>query len=425
MKIIIIGAGIAGLTAAIALKKRGFQVHLYEAAPELLPIGAGIVMASNAMQIFQKLDFADEIKQAGNVLSQFGVGNHKGRYLSRIKIDEIERKFGQPTVAIHRGILQQVLKKQLDLLTQSKPVELPTILLGKKLIKIEENQKANQKQNQDKVVAHFEDGTSAEGDILIGADGVRSVTRKLLWGEQRIRQSGQACWRGIVNGRLGKVSNSSEELPDARNTLELWGKTGGKRVAMIQVNADQIYFFYTEKANPTYTTDSLKDPRTEKDNENSLLHVLEGLKEFPSYYSEVIGKAKPEHIYHDDLWDLLPLQTWHKDRVLLIGDAAHASTPNLGQGGCQAVEDAWYLSELFAKNFSANASPDSSVIEKSFADFEVMRRPKINFVVNTSWQIGKLSNFGGFIGHRIRNFLLKITPDFITEKQFEKLYRLS
>ena len=113
MKINIIGAGIGGLTAAIALEKKGHQVELFDAAAALRPIGAGIIMASNAMQIARRLGFADGIAQAGNVLDYFGVADHKGRPLQMMDIQAIRTKFGEPSVAIHRGQLQQVLLQQL------------------------------------------------------------------------------------------------------------------------------------------------------------------------------------------------------------------------------------------------------------------------------------------------------------------------
>jgi 2-polyprenyl-6-methoxyphenol hydroxylase-like FAD-dependent oxidoreductase len=386
MTISIIGGGIGGLTTAIALQKRGFNAKVYEAAPELLPIGAGILMASNAMQIFQRLGFEQKVKAAGNVLGQFGIGNHAGKPLNTVDIADIERQFGQPTVALHRGVLQQVLTEELSD---------NSLFLNKKLTNIE--------QTAEKVMSHFADGTVVESDILIGSDGVHSATRRLLWGEQPMRFSGQTCWRGIVKTRL----------PNVKNTCELWGKTGERRVAMIQVGTEDVYFYYTEKEKQGFRL--LK--------EDTLPHIMEGLKEFPSIYTEVISQAQPEHIYHDDLSDLPPLSTWYKNRVILLGDAAHASTPNLGQGGCQAVEDAWYFAKMLAE--TPPLTTDLAAVQTIFSQFEKVRRPKNEFVRNTSWQLGQLSNIGGAVGYRLRNFLLGITPDSVGKKQFEKLYRLT
>lgn len=378
MKINIIGGGIGGLSTAIALQKKGFEVNVFEAAAELRPVGAGIIMASNAMQIAQKLGFAADLKQRGNVLHQFGIGNHRGEALQTTDVQAIERKYGEPSVSIHRANLQEVLAHHLA----------PnTLFLNKRLTSIAET--------DSKVTAFFEDGSSAESDILIGADGLRSVTRRLVFGEMPLRYSTHTCWRGIVKTRLA----------EPQNTLELWGKTGGKRVALIQLDAEQVYFYYTEKQ-----AAGLKIAP-----ENVHSYLAKGLAEFPKIYADIILQTPENQIHHDDINDLVPLSTWHKGRIMLLGDAAHATTPNLGQGGCQAIEDAWYFAEILSKYADFNLA---------FNTFEAKRRAKVKFVVDTSWLVGKMSNIGGFIGHRLRNFLLAATPNAISEKQFERIFKL-
>jgi 2-polyprenyl-6-methoxyphenol hydroxylase-like FAD-dependent oxidoreductase len=379
MKINIIGAGIGGLTTAIALEKKGHQVELFDAAAALRPIGAGIIMASNAMQIARRLGFADEIAQAGNVLDRFGIADHQGRPLQMMDIQAIRTKFGEPSVAIHRGQLQQVLLQQLP----NTPIH-----VNKRLQSI-------QQVSGGKVLAFFEDGSQAESDVLIGADGLRSATRKAIFGEKPLRYSSHTCWRGIIE----------HQFEAAYEAKELWAKTGGKRVAMIQVAPNKVYFYYTEKHQPGF-----KVPSTDQ-----LSYLQAQFCEFPAMYAEVIAKAKSSEIFHDDLYDLKPLAKWHQDRVILLGDAAHATTPNLGQGGCQAIEDAWYLAEYLERY---------SNVAEAFAAYEQFRRPKINFVVNTSFMIGKMSNLGGALGHRLRNWVLSATPKKMAEQQLETLFRL-
>lgn len=380
MKINIIGAGIGGLCTAIALRKNGHEVEIYEAAEVIKPVGAGIIMASNAMQIARRLGFADGIAQAGNVLERFGVSDHEGRPLQIMDIQAIRAKFGEPSVAIHRGQLQQVLLQQLPY---------TPIHLNKRLQSIQQLEGG-------KVVAFFEDGSQAEADVLIGADGLRSATRKAIFGEKPLRYSSHTCWRGIIEHQF-------EHPHQAR---ELWGKTGGKRVAIIQIAPNKVYFYYTEKHKPGFDL-----PRAE------LINYLQTqFSEFPPVYAEVIAKAKPAEIFHDDLYDLKPLHKWHHDRVLLLGDAAHATTPNMGQGGCQAIEDAWYLAEYLERYEN---------VTEAFAAFEQFRRPKVNFVVNTSFMLGKISNLGGALGHRLRNLVLSATPKKMAERQLETLFRLN
>lgn len=380
MKINIIGAGIGGLTAAIALRKKGHEVEIFEAAEVLKPIGAGIIMASNAMQIARRLGFAEAIIQHGNALQAFGVGNHLGQPLQVMDIQAIRQKYGEASVAIHRGRLQQVLLQEL---------EGTSLHLHKRLQSIEQTAAG-------KVIATFEDGTSAESDLLIGADGLRSATRKAILGDKPLRYSSHTCWRGILQ----------HQLPEANHGLELWAKTGGKRIAMIQVAPEQVYFYYTEKRQPGFQL-----PKNEY-----IAYLQHQLQEFPSWYAELIGKANPDDIFHDDLYDLKPMHSWHNGKVMLLGDAAHATTPNMGQGGCQAIEDAWYLAQYLEQH------PN---VAEAFTAYEKFRRPKVDFVVNTSFMLGKVSNWGGALGYRLRNWILSATPKRMAEQQLETLFKLS
>lgn len=379
MKINIIGAGIGGLTAAIALQHKGHQVEIFEAAAELRPIGAGIIMASNAMQIARRLGFAEAISSTGIVLERFGIGDHQGNPLQLMDIQAVRQKYGESSVAIHRGALQQILLQHLPN---------TSIQLNKRLSSVEQLPNG-------RVKAVFIDGNSSESDLLIGADGLRSATRKAILGEKPLRYSSHTCWRGIIPYHMETPSKG----------LELWAKTGGKRIAMIQVDPERVYFYYTEKRQPGF-----KVPVAEQ-----IAYLNKQLQDFPPQYAELIALAKPEEIFHDDLYDLKPLSSWYRGAVMLLGDAAHATTPNMGQGGCQAIEDAWYLADYL------ELYPDYA---EAFAAYEQFRRPKVNYVVNTSFMIGKISNLGGELGHRLRNWLLSATPSGVAEKQLELLFKL-
>ncbi|MFM2269038.1 MAG: hypothetical protein RL757_2479 [Bacteroidota bacterium] len=388
IKIDIIGGGMGGLTLGIALQKQGFSVQIFEQSSQLLPIGAGIIMASNAMQIAQKLGFSSEIRAQGNPLEIFGLADHRARLLTVTDMATIHEKYGEATVAIHRGSLQQILVNKL----------LPDSLkLAKKFQKFEilEDQT---------IKTTFEDGSTSTANLLIASDGIRSRVRQQLFGEMPLRYATHTCWRGVVEATL--------ENP--KNAAELWAKTGGKRVAMIQIDKKRVYFYFTLKKQAGFRVPK-QDLKAFFENE---------LCEFPAVYAQTIGKVALENVYQDDIYDLVPLKTWSSDNVLLMGDAAHATTPNLGQGGCQAIEDAYFFAEMLSnelKNATPQYKTDFSPILKRF---EEKRRNKIKFVVDTSYQIGILSNVGGFMGHRLRNFLLRATPNRIAAQQFEKLFRL-
>lgn len=378
MKISIIGGGIGGLTTAIALQKKGLDVTIYEAAPEIKEAGAGLWIAANAMLIFERLGLVEIMKQEGNQLISAGIGDHKGHLLSKIDFKKIIQNYGNGTLAMHRGKLQSLLLKQ----TQK-----GSVLVGKKLKSLYDTEGG--------VKLEFEDGTVVISDIVIGADGIKSAVRHCLLGDIPLRYSGQTCWRGIAPVRL----------KDTKNSLELWGTRAGLRASYSQVNENEVYWYITlkERSNMTYSTSEMKS------------YLMNLVAEFNSEIRDLVSQTPEKAILHNDLYDFKPISKWYKGNVVLIGDAAHATTPNLGQGACQAIEDAFALAECLAKY------PQT---ERAFQKFQDIRLKKAQFVVNTSYQVGLLSNMGGAIGYRVRNFILKSTPPSFGEKQFEYLFKL-
>ena len=379
MKIAIIGGGIGGLTTAIALQRKGFtDVTVYEAAPEMLPIGAGILLATNAMTILDRLGIAQQIKAAGNVLQSVRIANHKGEILSNVDFSKIIKRYGNGTVSIHRGKLQQILLEN---------ISKNTVFVGKRLKNIENTEGG--------VQLHFEDKTTAEADMVIGADGIHSIVRKHLFGETPIRYSGQTCWRGIA-----KMT-----LDDPKKSVEMWGTKPGLRACVSQVNDTEVYWYITSKQKERYKL-------SEKETKPYLLNLV---SEFNSPIQKAIQLTENQHILHNDLSDFKPIKLWFKNNIVLMGDAAHATTPNLGQGACQAIEDALCL---------ANCLKSTPSVNTAFLAFQNARIKKTTFVVNTSYQIGQLNNIGGFIGYRFRNFLMKLAPTSIAEKQFDYLFKV-
>ncbi|MCC6461707.1 MAG: FAD-dependent monooxygenase [Saprospiraceae bacterium] len=380
MKILLIGGGIGGLTTAIALKQRGIDYQIFEAAPELKPVGAGIWMAPNALQELERLGLAGAVKTQGWPLQEAHITDQKGRLLSAIDSRPIEARYGHGLCAIHRGRLQQLLLNALDS---------DRIQLGKRLRSI--------LQTPEMVQVTFEDGTTATGDVLIGADGIHSATRRSLFGELPLRYSGQTCWRGVA--RL--------QLPEGQRAQghEMWGQRAGLRIGFSHIHPEEVYW-YVSLATPS-ANQSLS-------NDKALLEAL--VAEFPDTARQVIAAADAASIIRTDLFDLKPIPAWHQGRVVLLGDAAHATTPNLGQGGSQAIEDAWVLADALAR-FSQPS--------EAFAHYQQVRMPKAQRIVQTSLQIGRLSNLGGRWATGVRNAVLRLTPRSINERQLDFLYRLN
>lgn len=381
MRGIIIGGGIGGLTTAIALKQQGIDVTVTEAVPELLVVGAGIVMASNAMQVMQRLGMDEKIAANGHKLMHGEVADQHWRPIQKVDIDSAIQKFGIGSYAIHRGALQQVLFQ-----------ELPEgwIKLNHKVVSV------NQQGNKVKVV--FENGQTDEADFVIGADGIKSVVRQVLFGKTTFRYSGQTCWRGAVTMPVPeKLKNS---------TYELWGSKAGLRFGLVAVRQNMIYFFATICA-----------PEGGKDDPATLKNDLrKNFGEFGALPLQLIEAAESQKIIRTDIFDFAPIPTWCKGRIALMGDAAHATTPNLGQGGCQAVEDAFVV----AKMLKEIGEP-----EAAFKAFQEVRYKKARYVVDTSWQFGKLTNLSAPWQIKLRNGMLRAMPASVGIRTIEKLCTLN
>jgi 2-polyprenyl-6-methoxyphenol hydroxylase-like FAD-dependent oxidoreductase len=369
MKIAIIGGGIGGLTTALALKQSGKEVVVYESASEIKPVGAGIVMANNAMQVFKELGVSHKIEEAGCKISNIRITDSQLKTLSLAELTRFEKKYNVYNVAIHRADLQRILANEIGY---------DNIQLSKRLSKIE-------KGSDFKLT--FEDGTVVTADVVIGADGIKSVVRKQLFGTSNIRDTKQKCWRGVAEfDWIEKYNNQA---------FEAWGK--GKRFGFVKISEKKVYWY-------AVINESLM-----KDN----VSIIELFKEFHPEVVQIISETPKANIHFSDIIDLEPITEWQSGKVCLIGDAAHATTPNMGQGACQAVEDAYVIGRLFAQGRSA---------EEVFSQYEKLRMSKAHFIVNTSWKIGKVAHWENNAAIWLRNALVKITPAFVNEKQLDKVF---
>ncbi|OUR94890.1 hypothetical protein A9Q87_00950 [Flavobacteriales bacterium 34_180_T64] len=373
-KITIIGAGIGGLTTAISLIQKGFEVEIFEHSPEFKKAGSGINLAINAMQVYKRLGIYDEIIANANYTNSMNARTMKLSFLMKANFKHFEDKYGVKSVAIHRATLHEILLNQIG----KTPIH-----LNKKLKQLE--------QHNGLVTLNFEDGTIHQAEIVIGADGIHSKVRKSIFSNTELRDAKQVCWRGISNAKIDK--KHGHELN------EIWGK--GNRFGFVHITPNKVYWFAIINKNKFKTKDA---------------DLLDIFSDYHQTVKDIITETPQEDILFNEIWDLKPIDNWYRDNVCLVGDSAHATTPNMGQGAVQAIESAMAISICLK---------EESTTQKAFSRYEQIRKEKAQDVIRTSWFIGKLAQSDNLIVCLIRNFITKITPESVTIKQSDKIFKLN
>lgn len=379
MKFLISGGGICGLTTALVLQKKGYEVIVYEAASEIKAVGAGLVLSTNAIKALRAIGIADEILAQANLLDSFDITLANGEQLMNTDAQGLASKYGSiGNATIHRADLHQLL---LNLLTDK-----VVFKTGKRGVSMQQDSKG--------VTLNFADGTSEQGDFLIACDGINSPIRKQLLPQSLSRYAGYTCWRAVVNVTEGQFNT--------KRATETWGKNG--RFGVVPLSNNRIYWFAC--INATQARDA-----TMKAYKVSDLQAC-----YQNYHApipQLLALTSDKDLLWNDIEDIKPIKQFAFDRILLAGDAAHATTPNMGQGACQAIEDAAIL---------AKCLKEDKPIQELFKTFEKLRIPRTTKIVNTSWTLGKAAQLTNPILISIRNFALKITPQSVNEKQMDFLF---
>jgi len=378
--VLIQGAGIGGLTLAITLQQRGYKVKIVERAAGLAEVGAGIWMAANPMHVFARLGFAEKIIEAGWTVELLLLQDWKSGDIQTTNMSQIAMEYGFETIALHRGVLQRLLFEQLESDSVSFGCEVKGLTNG-----------------DDQVFASLSDGSSCAVASAVGADGINSQMRPMAGLGGVKRYSGSSSYRAIARGAAILPTKTEHDA------YEIWAK--GCRVGFSKINADDYYWYMTFDA-----------PAGEVSSASETSKHAEAL--FRAYFPQWIGllqRTRPQDILRTDISDLQPLKRWSSGRIGLIGDAAHATTPNLGQGGAMAVEDAFVLADAFKEH---------GLNEVAWKHYEQLRRNKVDWTVSTSWSIGKICHLGNPLLRSLRNVALKSTPDSVTQKQIRRIYSL-
>ena len=368
----IIGAGIGGLTTAVALEQIGYSSKIYEQAAELKPVGAGILLAGNAMKVFRELGLNKELKSKGVPLNGMNVVDINMRTISKIDLGFVKEKYDLQSVAIHRGALQQTL---LDNLKNTE------ILLDHRL--------ENLTKEEDGYLMNFKNGNSIKPSLLLGADGIDSQVRNAIFPNTEIRGTQQMCWRGVVDFDLPKGYQ--------KEVFEIWGN--GSRLGFSQITEKKVYWFAVV---------NFKDKR-----EISNGKWKAPYKNYPDFIQQLINDTPSNQIHEAEITDLKPIKKWHDEFACLIGDAAHATTPNMGQGACQSIEDAYAIAQSLKEDESPTA----------FAKYQKSRIAKAHKVVNMSRMIGNIGHWKNPIAIAMRNGMMRMTPASMNRKQIEEMFQ--
>ncbi|MEO1134509.1 MAG: FAD-dependent urate hydroxylase HpxO [Cyanobacteria bacterium J06639_1] len=313
--VIIIGAGIGGLTAGIALTQAGYSVEIYDRVSELRPVGAGISLWSNGVKVLNALGLTRQMADIGGSMERMQYLSATGTLLNDIDLQPLVAQVGQCPYPVARADLQQML---LDAFPGQ-------VHLNAKCIGVD--------QTEDKAIAAFADGRQATADILIGADGIRSTVREYV-----LEEAIAPRYAGYVN--VNGLVPASSELADARTWVIYVGDH--KRASMMPVGGDRFYFFF-----------DLPLPEAAPPHPDGVRAELEtAFAGWCQPVQNLIAAIAPDTANRLPIRDVGPLERFARGRVVLLGDAAHTTTPDLGQGGCQATEDAIVLARCLKAHLS-------------------------------------------------------------------------
>jgi 2-polyprenyl-6-methoxyphenol hydroxylase-like FAD-dependent oxidoreductase len=367
----IIGGGIGGVAAAVALHRAGIHATVYERANEFCEVGAGMMLWPNATRVLRELGLLEQVAALSGPNQRFLVRSSAGTILMNIGLGH----FDVPALCTRRSDL-------LDALISAVPQE--CIALGREFEAFAEQKTG--------VRVRFSGGVSAEHDFLIGADGIRSRVRSQLLGVSEPVWRGYTVWRGLA--RLpGAVPNSSNS--------ETWGR--GKRFGILNTGLDRFTWYATANTDPGHS-----------DSPEGRRHELLGM--FADWHEPIprlIAATDESAILKNGAYDLAPLKRWGRERVMLLGDAAHPCTPNLGLGGCMALEDALVL----ARSFSKEPTP-----ELALRRYESLRRRRTRHVQQRSLLMGNIGQWENRLIAGGRELLTSMLPALIFERNLRRVY---
>jgi 2-polyprenyl-6-methoxyphenol hydroxylase-like FAD-dependent oxidoreductase len=366
-KALVIGAGIGGLAAAATLRRAGVEVQVFERAPELRPGTTAVSLMCNAVLALRTLgiDIGPGLDKRGEVFDELKFLTRRGRPIRALPFREISDRLGASNYAVHRADLQQTL---LDALGDESVIELGAS--AREFV-----------DGEDRIEVTFEDGRTASGDVLIGADGFNSAIRRQTAGAEQPRPGNYACWLATVPFTHPRMSKGY--------AAHYWGR--GQRFGLADIGHGRAYWWATKNVPPGAS--------------GHLRRGKEGLAGlFAGWADEVqeaIRTTPEESIVRITAQDRPFLQRWGTGRVTLLGDAAHPMLVSLGQGAALAIEDAVVL----AQHLRATTDPVAAL-----RGYEDERRPRTEGLVAAARALSENEQLERLLPALARDLYVRFTP---------------
>lgn len=358
---LIIGGGVAGLTAAIALRRMGIEAEVFERADELrkVSVGGGLHIWPNAIKALRQVDLGDRVEGIGAAVEHSHFRTWRGDLIADLPVGESSRKVGAVTVGVSRGELHAML---------AEVVGSDAIRLGSNCVGFT--------QDSSGVVARFSDGREERGDFLVGADGLRSVVRSQLLGADEPRYSGYTSWLALVELAGDEAPADVLTVMFGRGARFIYYHVGGGRFGWI-----------ANKNTPPGGTDSA----------GAKAAVLDIYADWAEPVATLVSRTDEARIVRMDLSDRPPTKRWGEGRVTLLGDAAHPMTPNIAQGACQGIEDAVVLMKTLS------TEPD---VITALRAYEERRKGRTATLTKRSRMVGAIGQWESPILCAIRDRIL-------------------
>jgi FAD-dependent urate hydroxylase len=369
LRMLVVGAGIAGLGAARALRQRGFAADVVERDPAWAHTGAGIYLPGNAARALRALGLESAVAERASLILHQRLCDHRGRLLADIDLAALWGDIG-PCLALHRADLHEVLASHGDPV----PVRMGVSLQGLG-------------QQDGTVTVEFDDGSAGRYDLVLGADGVHSQIRRLVVGADAVRPVGQVAWRFVT-----------ECPPEVTTWTVLLGR--GVTFLAVPIGRGQVYCYCDAPASST--------PRPEGDVTGQLAEFLTG---FAAPVPALLDTLGPDGAVHVSPIEEVTLNRWSRGSVLLIGDAAHAMSPNMAEGAAMALEDGLVLAECLASGRG---------IAQTVATFQARRHPRTQWVIAQTHRRDRTRN----LPPALRNLILRRWGRNIFHANFRPLLEL-